>query len=207
MRLYLVRHGQTAWNFEQRAQGHCDTVLDEMGRIQAIQVSCAFQGVQVDRLMTSDLARSAETAKRIAEVVGVEPEVTALLRERCFGVLEGQPYDEVRATIDREAAQNGYDPLEHAPAEGESLRHVWNRIQPIAADLDARRERTIIVSHGGTIGLMIARMIGAGPEAARAFRITNASISELFQRDDGTWAIERLNDRSHLEVTREGSSA
>ena len=62
MRLYLVRHGQTAWNKEGRAQGHSDTELDEDGRAQARSLVAAFSGVEVRRVLSSDLKRSAETA-------------------------------------------------------------------------------------------------------------------------------------------------
>lgn len=204
MRLYLVRHGQTAWNLEQRAQGHCDTPLDEMGLQQAEQVANVLRGLSIERVLSSDLARSADTAKAIADALGLGIELSPLLRERDFGILEGQPYEIVRSSIEREAAQIGCEPFDYAPVEGESLRDVWNRIQPIVEELRACARRTVVVAHGGTIGLMLARLIDAGPESSRAFRITNASVTELYQRADGGWAIERLNDRTHLEVAREG---
>jgi broad specificity phosphatase PhoE len=207
MRLYLVRHGQTAWNLERRLQGHTDIELDEMGRVQALQVSTAFLGVGVDRILSSDLARCTQTAQRIAEVVGVEPEFEPRLKERSFGVLEGRQFMDFRAEMDAEVAQSGQSRLDHRPENGESLRQVWDRIGDVADELSARSQRAIVVSHGGTLSLLLSRLIDAGPEAAHAFRLTNASITELFQRPDRTWAIERLNDRAHLEVAREGTAS
>ena len=44
MRLYLVRHGQTAWNDKQIVQGHSDIELDEIGHDQALAVALHFRG-------------------------------------------------------------------------------------------------------------------------------------------------------------------
>lgn len=204
MRLYLVRHGQTAWNLQEIVQGHSDIALDEVGTRQAVQVARAFRGVEVERILTSDLSRSLETARLISEMVSVPLETKRELRERGFGVHEGKPYELIRTTLDREATENGHDPFEHRFLEGESLKDVWDRISPVVEDLHADRRKTVVVSHGGVLGLMLARLICAGPGSARSFRFANASITELSRRGDHGWAIDRLNDKTHLEVTREG---
>jgi broad specificity phosphatase PhoE len=204
MRLYLVRHGQTAWNLEEIVQGHSDIELDEVGRRQAAEVARAFRGVEVERILTSDLARSLETARQISEVVNVPLETMSQLRERGFGVHEGKPYELIRTTLDREATENGHDPFEHRFLEGESLKDVWERITPVLETLQADSRKTVVVSHGGVLGLMLSRLILAGPGSARSFRFANASITELSRRGDHGWAIDRLNDKTHLEVAREG---
>ena len=204
MRLYLVRHGQTAWNDKQIVQGHSDIELDEIGHDQALAVALHFRGHEIHRILTSDLCRSLETARRISEVLGVEVEARADLRERCFGAHEGQPYELIRTTLDQEATKNGVDVFEQRLLDGESLKDVWERITPLYEELQADPRKTCIVSHGGVLGLLLARLIGAGPQSARSFRFANASVTELFRRGDHGWAIERLNDKTHLEVAREG---
>ena len=202
MRLFLVRHGQTAWNFEQRAQGHFDTELDATGRRQAIEVAQALSEKRIERVLSSDLKRSVQTAEPIARAVKLPLELTKLLRERSFGSMEGQPYDEVRASIEAKAVHLGVPTYEAKIDGGESLQDVWKRLDPVIEGLDHRD--TVVVSHGGALGLLLAKLIVAGPEAARSFRFANASITELFRRNDGGWSIDRLNDRAHLEVAREG---
>jgi broad specificity phosphatase PhoE len=204
MRLYLVRHGQTSWNNEGRVQGHCDLELDETGQRQAGEVALALKGLPVERLLTSDLCRCSQTAAAIARALGLEPEVRPALRERHFGALEGTHYEIVRATIETAARERGGDPFDERPESGESLRDVWDRVAPVVEELQAESRPTVVVSHGGAIGLMLARLIGAEPVVARAFRFANASLTELSRRGDGSWAIDRLNDKSHLEVAREG---
>lgn len=203
MRLYLVRHGQTAWNTERRLQGHTDIELDETGRTQAELVALAFRGAEVERVLTSDLARCYATADRVASVLGLVPEVDPCLKERCFGTLEGNRFEDFHSALESEVVQSGGSRLDYAPTGGESLRQVWARIGSVAERLHAGIGQTVVVSHGGTLGLLLARLIDAGPEAAQAFRFSNASVTELFKRPNGTWAIDRLNDKTHLEVARE----
>src|SRR5881227_154431 len=96
MRLYLVRHGQTSWNVEQRAQGHTDIPLDEEGLRQADMLGHSFASASVDRVLTSDLIRSVQTAEPIANYSGAPMHIDRRLRERSFGSWEGLPFDEFR---------------------------------------------------------------------------------------------------------------
>ncbi|MCH7944447.1 MAG: histidine phosphatase family protein [Armatimonadetes bacterium] len=206
MRLYLVRHGQTSWNRERRAQGHSDTELDETGQAQARSLVAAFSGVEVKTVLSSDLKRCVQTAACVAEATGTDVEHLRDLRERCFGALEGSPYEEVREYVSRMSAEQGIDPHMVRTEGGESLHDVSLRVENVAARL-GREGPTVVVSHGGALGLLIARLIGAAPEVARAFRLANGSITEIERRNDGAWQIVRLNDCSHLEEALEGFGA
>ncbi len=200
MRLFLVRHGQTAWNAAQRAQGHCDTELDEVGLRQADRVALALQGAEFEKIVSSDLKRSVQTAEPIAALSGLPLNLEPGLRERHFGALEGLPYDEVRARIAEKAVQIGADAHETQPDGGESYVDVWNRLERVVGLFTVP---SVVVSHGGTLGLLLAKLTGGGFDEARAFRFANASITEV-ERTGGIWSIVRQNDSSHLEVAREG---
>lgn len=89
MRLFLIRHGQTAWNTAGRAQGHTDEPLDECGLWQAQQLAQTFQKGTLDLVLTSDLQRSRMTAEVLADAAKAPIEVDPLLRERSFGELGG----------------------------------------------------------------------------------------------------------------------
>ena len=206
MRLYLVRHGQTSWNKEGRAQGHTDTELDEAGRAQAQSLVAAFSGVEVERILSSDLKRCVQTAACVAEATGATVEHLTDLRERCFGALEGSPYEELRQYVSRVSAEQGIEPHMVRAEGGESLHDVALRVENVAAQLDGGGP-TVVVSHGGALGLLISHLVGAAPEVARAFRLANGSITEMERRSDGVWQIVRLNDCSHLEEALEGFGA
>lgn len=206
MRLYLVRHAQTSWNKERRAQGHTDTELDETGLSQARSLIEPFSSLEVEYVLSSDLQRCKQTAEHVARAAGVKIEHTPHLRERGFGSLEGKPYNEIRSYIADQSRIQGVERHMVRLEGGESMHDVWERLQHVVDDLSQRDGPTVVVSHGGAIGLLLAKLIGSGLGSARSFRLSNCSITEL-HRDDGCWMIERLNDQTHMEEALEGFGA
>jgi len=203
MRLYLVRHGQTAWNAEERAQGHSDIPLDHDGERQAASLGHAFQELKIDLVLCSDLQRAQQTAKPIVEATGARFETTKLLRERGFGDWEGEPFADIaNRWITLEAFQNK-GRLELRPPNGESFLDVWERIKPITKRLlEAKdhEEHVAVVSHGGTCSLLLAQLIQGNLETSRAFRFFNTGVTSLERRPEGLFMIRRYNDTSHLDI-------
>jgi broad specificity phosphatase PhoE len=202
MRLYLVRHGQTAWNLAGKAQGHTDIPLDETGLAQAQAVGEAFREIPLDRLLTSDLLRARQTAQPIADAVGLPLEARADLRERGFGEWEGSPFVDVAARSIELSLQQGLHPLEVRPPAGEAYRDVWNRLDRVVEELQDSEARTAIVTHGGTSALLLARLTRGTLETSRSFRFGNTGITELERRADGYFVIVRYNDVRHLAANR-----
>ena len=67
--VYLVRHGQTAWNREEIFRGRADIPLNETGRKEALLTGQYLRGVKVDSIYSSPLSRALETAETIARPV------------------------------------------------------------------------------------------------------------------------------------------
>jgi len=198
MRLYLVRHGQTAWNADGRAQGHSDVELDETGLAQALILREALLSASAKRVFSSDLKRCVQTAAPLAEAIGQEVLQREALRERTFGVLEGKHYTDLRFWFQAEARAQGLSEFELRPDEGESVKDVWKRLAPVDREINRGSENTVVVAHGGTCALLLARLINASVESSRSFRFENASITELVRRPDGFWQLLRYNDTRHL---------
>ena len=90
----LVRHGESTWNDLGLIQGQNDLAeLTDLGREQARAVARTLKSLGFDRLVTSDLARARQTAEIIGSELDLALAPDSLLRERCFGVLEGQPQE------------------------------------------------------------------------------------------------------------------
>ncbi|HJP83815.1 MAG TPA: histidine phosphatase family protein [Fimbriimonadaceae bacterium] len=200
MRLYLIRHGQTAWNAEQRAQGHADISLDELGLEQARQLGERFAGKRIDRILTSDLERARYTAAPIGLSTGAPIEETTILRERKFGDWEGEYFRDIASWWPALEAIQGVNHLKLRPPNGESFADVWNRLEPLVQDLMHDQSTTVLVSHGGTCGLLMARLILGNLETARAFRFANTSVTKLERRHDGLFTIQYYNDTRHLST-------
>jgi len=70
--IYLVRHGQTAWNKEEVFRGMADVPLNETGRKEALLTGEYLKAVKVEAIYSSPLSRAVETAETIARNQGKE---------------------------------------------------------------------------------------------------------------------------------------
>lgn len=198
MRLYLVRHAQTAWNAEMKAQGHMDVELDTIGREQAQKLAAAFANSRLDLVLCSDLKRARETAEPIARATRAKLESRVDLRERSFGEWEGMAFDEIARRF-RESEATGLAWHEVVPPGGESFLHVWKRLQGIVGELFTTRKQIAIVTHGGTCALLLAHLLKGTVETSRGFRFKNTGLTELIRRPEGQFQLLRYNDLAHLD--------
>ena len=149
--IYLVRHGQTAFNRERRIQGHVDSPLTELGVRQAMAVGGLLRDLIPDldgwRLISSPLGRAHATAELIAARLGGLPiELDDRLKEMSWGPHDGR----LRADLEAENPETfGKTGWAFDAGSGESYEAVAARIGDWLADLPPEPERRIIaVSHG-----------------------------------------------------------
>ncbi len=166
--LFLARHGETAWNLEQRWQGQTDVDLNDSGRAQAAALAVRLAAHRITRIIASDLARARETAEIVArhlgiDGIGIDPE----LRERGYGIFEGLTRAECEAQHPHEWAAYVGD-RSHTPARGEPDAQVAARMQAAVARAGARADgephgAVLVVSHGGSLRALIAAATGWRP--------------------------------------------
>ena len=197
VKLTIIRHGQTPWNLAGRAQGHTDIELDDIGIQQAAQLAARFADCRLDHVVTSDLKRASRTAEELARAVQSPMTLEPSLRERSFGEWEGQDYSVVRANLTNLGGANWH---EAKPPGGESLLDVWVRLDFAVERIQALSGHIAVVSHGGTCGLLLAKLLGAPIQSGRSFRFGNTSVTELVRRSDGGWTLEVYADASHLAL-------
>jgi broad specificity phosphatase PhoE len=178
----LVRHGESTWNDLGLIQGQNDLAeLTDLGREQARAVARTLKSLGFDRLVTSDLARARQTAEIIGSELDLALAPDSLLRERCFGVLEGQPQEMLDS--ERSGIVDGVmvDP-DARPDGGESFRDVVTRAGIfVESTRDAADgERLLVVTHGGTIRALRAYVDGATLEGLDAFAVANCSVWDLY---------------------------
>ncbi len=203
MRIYLVRHGQTEWNARGIAQGHTDTELDDTGREQADRLAARLKDQGVRSIFSSDLKRCVQTVQPLANAIGAQVQATPLLRERTFGDLEGQPWNEVGEWIEKAATKLGVPRHQVAPNGGESWQHVWDRIGTVIPTILQAPGPTVVVSHGGTCRQILCRLTGQDISRSQAYSFYNASVTELVPGENGHWIVSALSDVSHLGTVDE----
>ena len=72
---YFVRHGESEGNAARIFTGQTDSPLTERGRRQAEAVATELARVKVDRIVSSDLSRTRDTAEAIAKPHGIRVEI------------------------------------------------------------------------------------------------------------------------------------
>ena len=90
MLIYVARHGETAWNVENRICGRTDLPLTERGRRQAEELARSLAGLGIGLILTSPLVRARETAAAAAAVTGAPVRTEPRLVEQHFGSFEGR---------------------------------------------------------------------------------------------------------------------
>ena len=89
-RLLLVRHGETVDNVNQIMQGQTQGELTQKGVLQAEELAQQMRDEQIDVFVSSDLKRSIDTCRIIAQSHGLPVVQTPLLRERDWGGFTGR---------------------------------------------------------------------------------------------------------------------
>lgn len=96
--IFLVRHGQTEWNQQNRLQGHKNSPLTENGRKQACMTREALLNQSIDKAYVSPLQRARDTLDIILEGREVKTTITNNLKEINLGPWEGKTRAETKTS-------------------------------------------------------------------------------------------------------------
>jgi probable phosphoglycerate mutase len=189
----FVRHGNTDFNVEKRAQGHLNNPLNETGFKQAKAVAERLAEEKWDLLFSSDLLRARQTAEIISKAIGLP--ITAYdvrLREISRGQIEG--------TIEEERiARWGVNWRELDLGE-ESLESVRKRGVDFVMEAVAKYpgKKMLLVSHG----LLIRETLkGLMQDESTGTPLANTSVTTVVYKD-GQWRYELYGCTRHLDTER-----
>jgi len=202
--IYLVRHGQTAWNKEEIFRGRTDVPLDETGLRQAELAGEYFKGLEIHGIYASPLARAWETAQKIAQFHNLKVQPSDGIIDMSFGKWEGHPHQEIQKT-DREIyRQWKEEPHKVRLPGGESLEDV--RIRGMAALEEAIRlhfgKTLIFVSHRVVNKVLICGILGI--DNSHFWQISqDPTAINLIQYKNGRYVLSFMNETCHLRPLKE----
>ncbi len=203
MNLILVRHGETDWNSQQRYQGQLDIPLNNKGTWQAQQAASALAGEPIDLLVSSDLLRARATAEAIATACAVPLRTDARLREISFGSWEGLSTDQIKEQDGEAYRRWRENPTAHAPVGGETLAATGRRVLSFWQEIsEMNRESLVVVSHGGTLRILISHLLQLPPESFWQMKLGNTGITRLAITGSQV-RLDLLNDMGHLQKVSE----
>jgi len=145
--IYFIRHGESEANLKQEFAGQKDnSLLTEKGRRQAKEggVDIINLGLKINKIISSPLERTKDTAKIIADVIGYKEGIIIDPRiiEYDMGSLTGTRYHEISSKI-LVSAENAEDPMS-----------FHDRVKSFLDDWKNKDETILMVCHAG-VGRMI----------------------------------------------------
>ena len=169
--IYLARHGETAWSLSGQHTGRTDLPLTDTGERNARMLGERLRGVKVATVLTSPSQR----ARRTCELAGfgTQAEVMDDLAEWDYGQYEG------RRTAEIHAERPDWDLFRDGCPGGESPAQIGARATRVVEKLRSIKGDAMIFSSGHILRVLAARWLNLGPDGARYFLLTTASLSQL----------------------------
>ena len=190
-KLYLARHGETAWTVTGQRTGRKDLPLTEHGECQARKLAERLQGRAYVKVFTSPLQR----ARRTCELAGfgAVAEIDPDLIEWDYGRYEGLRNAEILK--ERPGWQMFRDGYPGGETPGQVAVHpdqIIKRVRAVAGDV-------LLFSSGDFLKMLAARWIGMDTNHGESLMLDTASLSVLGYQSLEQSAIQVWNDTCHLE--------
>lgn len=170
-RIFLVRHGETAWTLTGQHTGRTDLPLTEEGERQARELKTGLTALSFARVFTSPLLRARRTADLAMPHARVEEDDD--LMEWDYGAYEG------RRTVDIVGECPGWSLLHDGTPGGETLEEVGARADRVIGRLRAQKENVLLFAHREILRILAVRWIGLPPIEGRRLLLATASLSVL----------------------------
>lgn len=199
MDVYIVRHGETAFNEgEERIRGRKDVLLSDLGLKHADEVGKALSGIPIEVIYYSRLSRAKDTASSIKKYQENAKFVEEpYLLDLAFGDWEGKTGKEIFIGDLQGKWRN--NPNDVIIPGGETFYQVLDRIHRLFIRLRNQEEKDIVlVTHGAVINLIFVYMTETHPSHYWDFYVKPCSISHVKLHSNGKINIIRFNDFNHL---------
>lgn len=184
-RLFLARHGDTAWTDSHRKTGRTDLSLNERGEDHARQIGVQLSRFSFSHAFTSPLQRASRTCALAG--FGAGAEVDSDLLEWDYGRFEGKRTSEIVEL------RPGWELFRDGCPEGESPGEVAGRADRFIARVHTMAGDVLAFSSGHIIRMIAARGLGLPPVAGRFFYCDPASVGVLgFEHDSPEEPVIRL---------------
>jgi len=199
-KVYLVRHGQTAWNVGEIFRGRANIPLDETGKQEVHLAGEALKDETLHAIYSSPLSRSIETAENIAKFHDIPVTPFDAIIDISYGEWEGLENQEVKEKYPELHSLWHREPHKIKFPGGESLEEVRIRTMTGLEGLllQHKDENFVLVAHRVPNKVICCALLGL--DNSHFWRIQQDTAStNLFIYRDGQWIIAFLNDTSYLK--------
>ena len=168
--LFLIRHGQSIYNLENRFTGWKDVELTDLGISQATEAGQILSKITFDLCYTSNLRRAQNTLNLMLTEMNQNPKIIKdeALNERDYGDLIGQNKLEAAEKFGTEQVQIWRRSFDVPPPGGESLKMTAERTLPYYNNVikpQINSGKNIIISaHGNSIRAIVMEIFNLTPK-------------------------------------------
>lgn len=200
VKLYFLRHGETAFSQSGGFCGDTDAELTSEGKEMASQFAEAYSQVSWSAVYSSSLRRAIETAAPLVDKLRLELKKRDGLKEISYGEWEGLTHSYVKERYGGDYIKWLSEPGWNAPTGGETAYEIAARSMQVIQEImnEHTQGNVLIVSHKATIRIMLCNLLGIEIGRYRdRINVLTASLS-MVKFDEHGPMLELLGDRSHL---------
>ncbi len=199
VRWYLVRHGRTELNRDNRVQGQNQTPLDEEGLAQAVRLRDRLAGETFVAAFSSDLWRAEQMAQAILYDRPVVLATSPDLRELDYGLWDGLTVEAIKDRDNDGFARIMSGDHDFAPPGGESVTRLLARTGRFVEQAKGQvpQGNLLVVCHGGSLRGLVVHLLGLPPAAFWSLRVDLASLS-IIEVYPTRPVLALFNDTCHL---------
>lgn len=197
-KILLVRHGYSEYNHVKKFTGHLDIPLTPLGVKQAeVTAKYLLETYTIDAIYSSDLSRAVNTAKPVADALGLPVQTDKRLRELNLGDWTDMYIADVKEKypVEYEAYRKGARCL-----GGESADELKDRaLQAVYEIAQTNEHKTVLITaHGGTIRAILRGLQNLSvAEASKVPIVSNNSVTEICYQD-GAFQVVKISYDEHL---------
>jgi broad specificity phosphatase PhoE len=182
MKIYLIRHGETTGDEEDRYGGDYDDHLSENGQKQVNELAEKLVGKEIEIIYRSPKVRAKETAQVVGEKLNIELKEINDFRERNqYGVLSGLTKAEAKEKFPEEVEKLKIHPYKNHVSNSESYEDFFPRIINVFKEVIAEEKETIaIITHGGPIKALFREFFKFGEFKT----LGDCAIIEINKKED-----------------------
>jgi broad specificity phosphatase PhoE len=162
LKLYFLRHGETAYSKTGAYCGELDTELTAEGAQMAKAFADAYRSVAWTAVYVSPMKRTIATAQPLCDALGLEMQLRAGLEEIHYGKWEDQSVDYVKQHYWDDYIHWLAEPAWNPPTGGETSVEIASRASLVIAEIQKKYAtgNVLVVSHKATIRIILCDLLG-----------------------------------------------
>lgn len=200
LKIYLLRHGETAYSRRGTFCGSLDAELTEEGKQMADAFAAAYHTIAWADVYVSPMRRARETAQPLCKALGLSMQLRDGLREIDYGAWEDQEPEIVQKHYGQDYLRWQTDPAWNPPTGGETAIQIAARARSVITEIEAKYPsgNVLVVSHKATIRIMLCSLLGI--DVGRYRDRINTLAGSISIVKFGTYGpmLEILGDRNYM---------